>query len=104
MPSVQHRQEIGGDICLTTLEKRRHLTSKCDVISQPVLNTAPSMKTEAGRYAQISDSYVHMWYICYCSVYCRALVGCPNVSKTKTQQRQQLSSFLQLLQKVQVSW
>ena len=22
MPSVQHRQEIGGDICLTTMEKK----------------------------------------------------------------------------------
>ena len=27
-------------------------------------------KTEAGGYAQISDSYVYMWYICYC--YCIA--------------------------------
>ena len=32
--SVQHRQKIGGDICLTTLEKRRHLTSKCVIDAQ----------------------------------------------------------------------
>ena len=38
-------------------------------------------KTDAGAYAQISDCYVHIWYICYCEVYCGALVGCPDVSK-----------------------
>ena len=56
-------------------------------------------------YAQISDSYVHN-YVVYLLLllYCGALVGYPDVSKNKnSQQRQLLSSFLKMLQKVQVS-
>ena len=39
-PSVQLRQEMGGDICLTTLEKKETF-DKCvvDAMSRPVLNT-----------------------------------------------------------------
>ena len=43
--------------------------------SLPMLQTKI---TEAGGYAQISDYYLHIWYICW------ALVGCPGVSKNKT--------------------
>ena len=61
----------------------------------------------AGGYAQISDCYVHIWYICYC--YCiaghslGALVYLKTKLKLKTKQQRHLSSFFQLPKKVQVS-
>ena len=43
-----------------------------------------------------------MWYICYCYIVGRSL-GAPMYLKTKTVQIVHLSSFIQLLQIVQVS-
>ena len=62
----------------------------------------PSWKKrpEARGYAQISDYYVYMWYICYWYCITGHSLGALIYLKTKTQH---LSSFLQLLQKVQVS-
>ena len=66
----------------------------------------PLLAKKTGGYAQISDCYVHMWLLVYLLLFkCIAghSLGALMYLKTKTQQRHHLSSFLQLLQKVQVS-
>ena len=39
---------------------------------------------EAGGFAQISDCYVHNVIYLLLLLYCGTLVGCPDVSKSKT--------------------
>ena len=53
--------------------------------------------------AHISDCYVHMWYISYCCCIVGHSLGALMYLKTKTLWNIHLSSFLQLLQKAQVS-
>ena len=58
---------------------------------------------EKKNYAQISDCYVHIWYICYCYCIAGHSLGALMHLKTKTLRNVHLSSFLQLLPKGQVS-
>ena len=63
----------------------------------------PFGQNYVGVYAQISDCYVHMWYICYSYCIAENSLGAVMHLKTKTLRNIYPSSFLHLLQKVQVS-
>ena len=63
-------------------------------------------RPDVGGYAQISDFFVHMWYMYICYCYCIAghSLGALMYLKTKTLRLRNvydLSSFLELLQKIQ---
>ena len=56
-------------------------------------------------WTQISDCYVHMWYICYCYCIAKHSLGVQRYLRAKTLNNVHLCSFLQLLQKILVySW
>ena len=73
-------------------------------LSSSLTPSCTQKKIKKGQdYAQISDWYMHMWYICYC--YCNAgnSFGALMYLRAKTLKNVHHRIFLQLLQKVQVS-